>query len=134
MKIKWLLLLITTIYHLIATVWENRQMKPPGQLINIGSHKLHLYAKGTGKYTVVIEHSLGGLDGYFLIEELAKITRVCIYDRAGYGWSEMSPARRCSGEIVKELDAALEKAKIELPYILVGNSFGSYNASIYDSR
>lgn len=134
MNIKWLLLLITTIYHLIATVWENRKIKPPGQLVNVNHHKLHLYTKGSGKYTVIVEHSLGGIDGYFLIDELAKITRTCIYDRAGYGWSEMSPSRRCSEEIVKELDIALEKAEIEPPYILIGDSFGSYNARLYAAR
>ncbi|MEM9539208.1 MAG: alpha/beta hydrolase [Cyanobacteria bacterium P01_E01_bin.42] len=134
MNIKWLLLFITTIYHIIATVWENRNIKIPGQLIDIGSHKLHFYIKGEGKYTVIIDHSLGGIDGYFLIEELAKITRVCIYDRAGYGWSEMSLSPRSSGAIVRELNRALEKAEIEPPYILVGDSFGSYNARLYASQ
>ncbi|MEA5472410.1 alpha/beta hydrolase [Spirulina sp. 06S082] len=134
MKIKWLLLLITTVYHLVATLLEERRIKPPGQLVDIGRHKLHLLTKGTGKYTVIIEHSLGGIDGYFLIEELAKITRVCICDRAGYGWSEMSSKPRCSAEIVKELNTLLEKAEIEPPYILVGDSFGSYNVRLYASR
>ncbi|MBP0021404.1 MAG: alpha/beta hydrolase [Cyanobacteria bacterium SBLK] len=134
MNIKWLLLLITTLYHLIATVWENRRIKPPGQLVNVNDRELHLYKKGAGKYTVIIEHSLGGIDGYFLIDKLAKITRTCIYDRPGYGWSEMSFSRRCSGEIVEELNQLLEKAAIEPPYILVGHSFGSYNARLYAAR
>jgi pimeloyl-ACP methyl ester carboxylesterase len=93
-----------------------------------------LYTKGEGgegKLTVIIDHSLGGIDGYFLIEEIAKITRVCIYDRAGYGWSDQSPKPRCSQEIVRELDQLLCLGKIEPPYILVGDSFGSYNVRLY---
>ncbi len=129
--IKWLFLLITTSYHLIATWIENQRDQPPGQLIDIGGYKLHLYSIGSGNPTVVIEHSLGGIDGYFLIEEIATITQVCIYDRAGYGWSEMSPSPRCSSVMVKELDTLLTRAGIDPPYILVGNSMGSYNVRLY---
>ncbi|MBD0361868.1 MAG: alpha/beta hydrolase, partial [Coleofasciculus sp. C3-bin4] len=125
--INLLFLLTTTSYHIIATSIENRRLKPSGQLIDIGGYKLHLYSKGQGNPTVVIDHSLGGLDGYFLVEEIAKLTRVCIYDRAGYGWSDSSSKPRSSKHIVQELDALLTQACIEPPYILVGDSFGSYN-------
>ncbi len=124
-------LVITTTYHLIATLRENRTQKPPGKLIDIGDFKLHLYSKGTGTPTVIIDHSLGGIEGYFLIDALAEITQVCIYDRAGYGWSNRSQKYRCSKNIVTELDLLLTKANIEPPYILVGNSFGSYNMRLY---
>ncbi|MDJ0775187.1 MAG: alpha/beta hydrolase [Mastigocoleus sp. MO_167.B18] len=129
--IRFLILLVTTSYHAIATMFDNIKYKPPGQLIDVGGYKLHLYSQGVGNVTVVIEHSLGGLDGYFLIEKIAKITRVCIYDRAGYGWSEPSPKKRCSEEIVRELDTLLSRGGIEPPYILVGDSFGSYNVRLY---
>lgn len=124
-------LLATTIYHIIATGIDKQRQKPPGKLIDIGGYKLHLYSLGHGSITVVIDHSLGGIDGYFLIEEIAKITRVCIYDRAGYGWSNPSPKSRCSQHIVQELDSLLNLAEIEPPYILVGDSFGSYNVRLY---
>ena len=129
--INWYFLLVTTSYHLIATWFENQRHRPPGQSIDVGGYHLHLYSKGEGNPTVVIDHSLGGIDGYFLIEEIAKITRVCLYDRAGYGWSQMSRSPRCSSEIVRELDTLLSRAGIEPPYLLVGNSFGSYNVRLY---
>ena len=129
-----LFLALTTSYHGLATWIENSRDRLPGQLIDVGGYKLHLYCRGEGNPTVIIDHSLGGIDGYFLIEEIAKITRVCLYDRAGYGWSEMSPQPRCSEEIVKELDTLLSQAKIEPPYILVGDSFGSYNVRLYAAR
>lgn len=128
---QFLLLLITTSYHFLATWQENKQQKAPGQLIDLDGYKLHLYSKGQGQITIIIDHSLGGLDGYFLIDEIAQLTRVCIYDRAGYGWSDSSPKQRCSEEIVQELNTLLTKAEIEPPYILVGNSFGSYNMRLY---
>lgn len=128
-----LLLVATALYHAIASYLEDRQ-PPPGQLIDVGSHRLHLYVAGKGSPTIVLDHSLGGLDGYFLIEELSKLARVCIYDRAGYRWSDRSPFPRTSEQIVTELDTLLTQAAIEPPYILVGNSFGSYNVRLYSHR
>ena len=109
--------------------------KPPlGQLFDVGGYRLHLYVVGDARPTIILDHSLGGIEGYFLVEELAKLARVCIYDRAGYGWSDRSPHPRTSSQIVAELDTLLTQAGIEPPYILVGNSFGSYNVRLYAHR
>ncbi|BAY89989.1 MULTISPECIES: alpha/beta fold hydrolase [unclassified Tolypothrix] len=125
-----ILLLATTCYGAIACLMENRQ-PPPGKLIDVGGYSLHLYTAGESGPTVIVEHSLGGLEGYLLLPEIAKHTRVCIYDRAGYGWSDHSPYPRTSAQIVAELDYLLTQANIQPPYILVGNSFGSYNVRLY---
>ncbi|MEM6404744.1 MAG: alpha/beta hydrolase, partial [Cyanobacteria bacterium P01_D01_bin.116] len=130
LPINYIILIATTIYQAIATWIEDKQ-SPPGQLIDIGGYKLHLYTMGKSRPTVILDHSLGGIEGYLLIEEIAKIARVCIYDRAGYAWSETSPHQRSSEQIVKELDTLLNNAEIEPPYILVGDSFGSYNVRLY---
>jgi len=128
--INYLVLIATTIYQLIATWIEDKQ-SPPGELVDVGGYKLHLYTIGDARPTIILDHSLGGIEGYLLIEEIAKIARVCIYDRAGYGWSERSPHQRSSEQIVKELDTLLNNAGIEPPYILVGDSFGSFNVRLY---
>ncbi|MGK7880249.1 MAG: alpha/beta fold hydrolase [Crocosphaera sp.] len=107
------------------------QQVPPGNLIDLGGYKVHYCQKGEGDITVVFDHSLGGIEGYFLMEEIAKITKVFIYDRPGYGWSDSSPKKRCSQEIVYELDQLLQKADVSPPYLLVGDSFGSYNVRLY---
>ena len=54
-----------------------------------------------------------------------------MYDRAGYGWSQSSWKPRTSQQIVKELHSLLNKANIQPPYILLGDSFGSYNMRLY---
>ncbi|MEL7035103.1 MAG: alpha/beta hydrolase [Cyanobacteria bacterium J06592_8] len=121
---------LTTSYHLGKT-WLENQNSPPGQFVDVGGYKLHFRTQGSGTPTVILDHSLGGIEGYFLIDKIAEITRVCIYDRPGYGWSEASPKPRCSEVIVRELNELLETAEIEPPYILVGDSFGSYTVRLY---
>lgn len=128
---QYLILIPTTILHLVLSLKEKKTLPAPGELIDLGGYRVHLWVKGKGKTTVVLDHSLGGIEGYFLIEAIAKLTRVCIYDRPGYGWSDPSPKCRCSAEIVQELDLMLTKANLEPPYILVGDSFGSYNVRLY---
>ncbi|MGK7943755.1 MAG: alpha/beta fold hydrolase [Microcystaceae cyanobacterium] len=129
-SIQGIILIITTIYQAIACQLENRY-PPPGQLVEIGTHRLHISTQGEGQPTIILDHSLGGIEGYLLIKQLSKLSKVCIYDRAGYGWSEPSPHPRTSHQIVKELEQLLTKANISPPYILVGDSFGSYNVRLY---
>jgi pimeloyl-ACP methyl ester carboxylesterase len=122
----------STIYHQIASYLDLNRTAPPGKLVTTADGKArHLYMKGTGDVTVILDASLGGVEGYLLIDELAKLTRVCIYDRSGYGWSESSFKPRTSQQIVNELDELLTIAQIPPPYILVGDSFGSYNMRLY---
>lgn len=83
---QYLLLIPTTIFHLISSLRSRKTLSPPGKLIDLGGYKVHLWIKGTGKTTVVLDHSLGGIEGYFLMDAIATKTRVCIYDRPGYGY------------------------------------------------
>ncbi|MDJ0530787.1 MAG: alpha/beta hydrolase, partial [Microcystis sp. M53600_WE12] len=130
LSIRVIILVATTVYQTLS-VWLEEQKAPPGNLINLGKYRLHFCLAGEASPTIIIDHSLGGIEGYFLIEELSQLARVCIYDRAGYGWSDSSPYPRTSYQIVRELDQLLTQAKIEPPYILVGDSFGSYNVRLY---
>jgi pimeloyl-ACP methyl ester carboxylesterase len=135
--IRILLWVATTLYQIIACQLEDRN-PIPGQRFDVGGYRLHLYKLGhkqdVNSVTIVVDHSLGGVEGYLLIDALSKLGQVCIYDRAGYGWSDHSPHPRTSAQIVTELDTLLTQAGIEPPYLLVGNSFGSYNVRLYAHR
>ncbi len=138
--LQLLILSATTIYQAIA-VWQENRTAPPGARFDIGGYALHLYQKNDPKNaesptspTLVLDHSLGGVEGYAIVDALATLGPVCIYDRAGYGWSDQSPKPRTSENIVEELDRLLTQAEIKAPYILVGDSFGSYNMRLYAHR
>jgi len=128
--------ILTTLYQAIACRRENKK-RPPGQLIDVAGRRLHVLhlpsrkRQNARKPTVVIEHSLGGVEGYLLIKQIARQADVCLCDRAGYGWSDISKRPATSKERVNALDEALTKAKVKPPYILVGNSLGSYHMRLY---
>lgn len=109
---------------------------PPGQLVSVGTHKLHILCRGQGTPTIVLDAGLSGmaLEWTPVQDELARSYRVCSYDRAGLGWSEPGPQPRTSARIVTELHTLLEKAAVPGPYILVGHSFGGYTAQLFASR
>ena len=67
---QYLLLIPTTLFHLILS-WRSRKIPPPGKLFDLGGYRVHLWSKGTGNTTVVLDHSLGGIEGYFLLDAIA---------------------------------------------------------------
>jgi len=102
------------------------QPRPPGKLLDIGGHTLHLHCTGKGNPTVVVEYGLGDFSfAWTLVQaRVEKFTRVCTYDRAGYAWSQPGPKPRTFAQINFELHALLQKAGECGPFVLVGHSFG----------
>ncbi|MEE9321028.1 MAG: alpha/beta hydrolase [Granulosicoccus sp.] len=101
---------------------------PTGQLIQLETHRLHLDCRGEGSVTVLLEAGLGGvsLEWDPVQQILARRTRTCSYDRAGYGWSDPSPFPRDARQLAREADAMLRAADIGGPLLLVGHSFGGF--------
>ena len=108
---------------------------PPGKLFEVSEKKLHLHCTGTGSPLVVLEAGLGGnsLDWVKVQPMLAGFTRVCSYDRAGYGWSDGDALPRTSARSVYELYKLLKKAGEEGPYLLVGHSYGGLIVRVFAS-
>ena len=109
---------------------------PPGRLVDVGPHRLHIHCTGRGSPAVVFESGLGGtwLDWVRVQPEVSRFTRACSYDRAGYGWSERGPEPRDANRIAGELDRLLENANIPPPYVLVGHSFGGLAIRLFVAR
>jgi pimeloyl-ACP methyl ester carboxylesterase len=119
----------TSLYHQVVSNQENQQ--PPPGTVTADRAKIHWYTQGSGKTTIIIDHSLGGVEGYLLIDNLAKLGKVIIFDRPGYGWSKPNWQPRTSQQINLELQNLLQTAQIKPPYIMVGDSFGSYNMRLF---
>jgi len=106
---------------------------PPGQMVDVDGDRMHIYCQGQGSPTVVMYAVAGefSLTWALFQPEAAEFTRVCAYDRAGLGWSELSPKPRTAQNIVEELHTLLIKADIEGPYVLVGQSMGGLYVRLY---
>ena len=98
----------------------------PGRLIDVGGHRLHLYCTGAGSPTVVLEPGLGGtsLDMAGIATAVARDSRVCVYDRAGRGWSDAADGPQDAAQTAADLQTLLDRAHIPGPYVLAGHSFG----------
>ena len=109
---------------------------PPGQLIDVGGFRLHIHCSGEGSPSIVLDAALGGssLSWSLVQPELARLSRVCSYDRAGFGWSDAGPMPRTAGRIADELRTLLDRAGVPPPYLLVGHSFGGLVALIFAHR
>ncbi|MDR4480120.1 MAG: alpha/beta hydrolase [Nitrospira sp.] len=137
--LKWLfgtvllLALIGALYQIVGLVLDRREYPPPGQMVDVGGHRLHLYCVGNGSPTVVLEAAAPGWSLYWSLvqPEAAKVTRVCAYDRAGLGWSDRGPLPRTGQRLARELHQLLTRAGISEPYILVGHSLGGFVTRLY---
>lgn len=114
------------LYQRIASRRDRAAYPPPGELVTVDGRRVHLYGQGSGGPTVVLVTGLGdnSLSWGTLPTKLATFTRVCVYDRPGYGWSEPAAAALTAEAIAANLHAALQAADEPGPYILVGHSFG----------
>ncbi len=124
------------IYQAIATERAERAYPPPGEMVDVGGYSLHINCVGQGSPTVVLDAGSGGFSAQWVRvqREVSGTTRVCAYDRAGMGWSEMGPDPRDAKQISSELYTLLKGANIEGPYVLVGHSFGGLYVRTYAAR
>ena len=85
---------------------------------------------------VVCDAALGGSSlSWTLVEPtVSQVTRICTYDRAGFGWSDAGPLPRTAGRIADELYTALSLSSIRGPFVLVGHSFGGLVMRLFTAR
>src|SRR5260221_10954795 len=119
-----------------ASSHPDRGYPYPGEMVRVGDHRLHIVCIGSGQPTVVIESGFGNwsMDWSFVQQEVAKFTRVCTYDRAGYGWSELASVPRDANGLVEDLHELLTNADIRGPLVLVGHSFGGPLVRLYSAK
>jgi pimeloyl-ACP methyl ester carboxylesterase len=133
--VRWLLYPIVAVlavaaigggYETVREALDAHAYPPPGQLVDVGGHQLHLHCIGTGSPTVVLEPGLAGSssDMAWIAPTVARDTRVCVYDRAGRGWSDPVDGPQDGVHIAADLHTLLTEAHIDGPYVLAGHSFG----------
>src|ERR1700688_3041595 len=86
--ITLLVVLLGVVYQTLGTRRDGKVYPPPGRLVDLGSHRLHLLESGHGSPTILLEAGLMStvLSWSKLQRELSRSFRVVSYDRAGLGW------------------------------------------------
>jgi pimeloyl-ACP methyl ester carboxylesterase len=126
-------MLAGAVYESAAEARDAQAFPPPGQMVDVGGHRLHLHCTGSGSPTVIIEAGWGGWSASWswVQPEVAKTTRVCTYDRAGMGYSEEGPLPRTANQFTHELHTLLQEAGISGPYVLAGHSLGGLPVRVF---
>ena len=106
---------------------------PAGRLVDIGGYRLHIDCQGKGSPTVVMDAGLGGasLDWSLVQPSLQETTRVCVYDRAGMGWSDARSAVPSPSRLADELHTLLANSGETGPFVLVGHSLAGKNVRLF---
>lgn len=138
LKILFVLVLVAviagSIYEQIGERRDRQLLPQVGRSVDIGGRSLNIFCSGEGRPAVIFD-SGNDSPGYAWSDiqpEVAKLTRACWFDRAGYGWSDPGPFPTTSAASSKDLHELLHRAGIPAPYILVGHSLGGLNARVYN--
>lgn len=122
----------------IATRHDRRRYPPPGELVDVHGHRLHVHVVGeqTAAPTVVLEAGMASMSANWawVRDALARDGRVVSYDRAGLGWSDPGTGRFDAATSAAELHIALRAAGVDPPYVLAGHSYGGLVVRMFADR
>jgi len=115
-------------YQKVGSRRSARRFPPPGQLVDVGDHRLHAICLGSGSPAVLLESGIAAssLSWTLVQPNVAQFTCVCSYDRAGLAWSDASPVPLTFDRIIEDLHALLTTVETPQPQVLVGHSFGAF--------
>lgn len=152
MTAAWILAIIILLLVLGALCERRAELRfrarcaPPGELFAVApgkpgraprrQHLLRMGERRPGVPVVILEAGHGAWSSCWqkVMPEIARHTRVCARDRAGYGWSDPDPRPLTASGMVDDLRALLDAAGEPGPYLLVGHSMGSSVARLFASR
>lgn len=107
-----------------------------GQLVDVGPYRLHLECTGSRGPTVILEPGGGGSAASMglIAPAVARDSSVCVYDRAGRGWSDPATSPPDGAQIATDLHRLLDRAHVPGPYVLAGHSFGGLYVRTYAAK
>ncbi len=119
-----------------AAILHHARALTPGRIYLVGGYQMHMNCIGSGSPTLVLDAGLGNdsLIWGGVQPALAKRTRVCAYDRAGWGLSQAVPGPQDANHIADELHGLLDAAGITSPIVLMGHSIAGIYIRAYASR
>jgi pimeloyl-ACP methyl ester carboxylesterase len=125
---------------LLLIVWSLRlnaadaDTPPPGALVDVGGHKVHLYCTGSEGPTVVLLAGASSFSIDWALVQPKLSSRTCAFDRPGYAWSDKAGVVDDGNQVARDLHEVLLRTNQPRPYVLVGHSLGGLFARLmYDT-
>jgi hypothetical protein len=121
-------------YHRYMLAQEESKLEPPGVMVEVNGHQLHVYAEGSSesKPTLVFMSGSGTIapvyDFRILYSKLSEDYRIAVVEKAGYGYSEIVDIDRDVNSVLEETRSALSLAGESGPYILMPHSYSGLEA------
>ncbi|HVT59475.1 MAG TPA: alpha/beta hydrolase [Thermoanaerobaculia bacterium] len=121
------------VYQSLALRHDRTAFPPPGRMVDIGTHRLHLWCRGSGEPVVLFDAGAGiwSISWQPIQDELARHTTACAFDRSGLGWSEAGPGALDGMSAARELRQLMESARLPRPFVYVGHSLGADFGQVY---
>jgi len=114
---------------------DPRLLTPHRVEVELG-RRLNIRCTGSGSPTIVFEQGGEGMifNWAKVLPAAAALTRVCVYDRGGFGWSDPPRYPVTALSVTDDLHELLSRADVRDPIILVGHSIGGFYATMYADR
>jgi pimeloyl-ACP methyl ester carboxylesterase len=109
----------------------------PQRLVRVGKGRtINLICLGHGSPTVILSAGLGSWSVVWrwVQPPLARSTRVCAWDAAGFGFSSPSSEPQDAVHLTEDLEQTLKEANVAGPYLMVGHSAGAFVALRFADR
>lgn len=125
-------------YQRLAERRDARRFPPPGELVDIGGRRLHVFRSGSSAPAVIVLPAMGtpAIEWIRVHRAVAERTdaQVVLVDRAGIGWSEADHGPRSISTMADEVHTLLTALELHDPVILVGHSVGGLIARLFAAR
>lgn len=124
-----IILIIGVVTQNIVDFIDGERLRKKVNYTTVDDLRLDYRIEGEGNYTIIFDGDIGTtLEEWTpIVEELKKNDNVktFVYNRQGYGYSDISSSGRTPEEQASDLKILLRKAGLSGPYIIVGEGYGS---------
>ena len=120
-------------FETIAEATTENNPPAGGRTYLVAGRSLYLRCTGSGSPAVILFNGLGERtpNWAWVQGDVARQTRVCVFDRAGQGWSGKAPGRQDAHQLSADVSGLLAAAGVPGPYVLAGHSVGGTYALAY---
>jgi len=120
-------------FETVAEATTSNSPPSGGRTYVVGGHSLYLRCLGSGAPAVVLFNGLAERtpSWAWVQGDVARRTRVCVFDRAGQGWSGEGVGRQDAHQLAADVQGLLAAADVPGPYVVAGHSVGGTYALAY---